>query len=149
MPIGSIRTREVVVTPRSAKVSEAAQLMRKHHVGDVVVVDELGQRQVPCGIVTDRDIVVSVVAQGVDPESVAVGDLMSTEIVVGRETDGVADTLQVMRTKGVRRLPIVDAIGSLVGIITADDLLMLLTDEMNSLTTLIAREQRRELVLRR
>ena len=75
--------------------------------------------------------------------------MMSSDIVVGRETDGVADTIQVMRTKGVRRLPIVDALGALVGIVTADDLLALLSEEMNSLTTLVAREQRRELVLRR
>jgi len=149
MPIGTIRTREVVVAMRTTKVSEAARLMREHHVGDVVVVDESGGRQVPCGIVTDRDIVISVVAQGVDPESVVLGDMMSNELVVGHETDGVADTVDAMRTKGVRRLPIVDALGTLVGIVTADDLLALLTDEMASLTTLVAREQRRELVLRR
>lgn len=149
MPIGTIRTREVAVAQRLTKVSEAARLMRKHHVGDVVVVDEMGGRQVPCGIVTDRDIVITVVAQGVDPDTIAVGDMMSSELVVGRETDGVADTIQVMRTKGVRRLPIVDALGTLVGIVTADDLLALLSDELTSLTTMVAREQRRELVFRK
>ena len=149
MPIGTIRNREVVTAHRGTKVSEAAQLMRKHHVGDVVVVDQVGGREVPCGMVTDRDIVITVIAQGVDPEGVMLGDMMSSDIVVGRETDGVADTIQVMRTKGVRRLPIVDALGALVGIVTADDLLALLSEEMNSLTTLVAREQRRELVLRR
>ena len=149
MPIGTLRNREVVTANRGTKVSEAAQLMRKHHVGDVVVVDQVGGQQVPCGIVTDRDIVITVIAQGVDPEGVVLGDMMSSDIVVGRETDGVADTIQVMRTKGVRRLPIVDALGALVGIVTADDLLALLSEEMNSLTTLVAREQRRELVLRR
>ncbi len=149
MPIGTIRNREVVTANRGTKVSEAAQLMRKHHVGDVVVVDQVGGREVPCGMVTDRDIVITVIAQGVDPEGVVLSDIMSSDIVVGRETDGVADTIQVMRTKGVRRLPIVDALGARVGIVTADDLLALLSDEMNSLTTLVAREQRRELVLRR
>lgn len=149
MPIGTIRTREVAVAQRGTKVSEAARLMRKHHVGDVVVVDEVDGRQVPCGIVTDRDIVITVIAQGVDPDTIAVGDMMSSEIVVGRETDGVADTIQVMRTKGVRRLPIVDALGTLVGIVTADDLLALLSDELTSLTTMVAREQRRELVFRK
>jgi len=149
MPIGAIRKREVVVAQRRTKVSEAARLMRKHHVGDIVVVDEVDGRQVPCGIVTDRDIVITVVAQGVDPEAITVGEMMSSEIVVGRETDGVADTIQVMRTKGVRRLPIVDARGTLVGIVTADDLLALLSDEMTSLTTMVVREQRRELVFRK
>jgi CBS domain-containing protein len=149
MPIGTIRNREVVTAHRGTKVSEAAQLMRKHHVGDVVVVDDIDGREVPCGIVTDRDIVITVIAQGVDPEGVVLGDMMSSDVVVGRETDGVADTIQVMRTKGVRRLPIVNALGTLVGIVTADDLLALLSDEMIALTTLVAREQRRELVLRR
>ena len=149
MPIGTLRNREVVTANRGTKVSEAAQLMRKHQVGDVVVVDQVGGQQVPCGMVTDRDIVITVIAQGVDPEGVVLGNMMSSDIVVGRETDGVADTIQVMRTKGVRRLPIVDALGALVGIVTADDLLALLSEEMNSLTTLVAREQRRELVLRR
>jgi CBS domain-containing protein len=149
MPIGTIRTREVAVAQRLTKVSEAARLMRKHHVGDVVIVDEVDGRRVPCGIVTDRDIVITVVAQGVDPDTVAVGDMMSSELVVGRETDGVADTIQVMRAKGVRRLPIVDALGTLVGIVTADDLLALLSDELTSLTTMVAREQRRELVFRK
>ena len=67
MPIGNIRTREVVVAGRDTTVSEAARLMRNHHVGDVVVVDELDGRKVPCGIVTDRDIVVRCLACGAPP----------------------------------------------------------------------------------
>jgi CBS domain-containing protein len=149
MPIGNIRTREVVVSRRDAKVSEAARLMRKHHVGDVVVVDEVDGRQVPSGIVTDRDIVIGVIAQGLDPDTITVGDMMMTEITVGRELDGVADTLEVMRVKAVRRLPIVDALGTLVGIVTADDLLQLLAEEMSSLAAMINREQRREVRVRR
>jgi CBS domain-containing protein len=149
VPIGNIRSREVVVSRRDTKVSEAARLMRKHHVGDVVVVDEVNGRQVPCGIVTDRDIVIGVVAQGLDPDTIAVGDMMMTEITVGRELDGVADTIEVMRVKAVRRLPIVDALGALVGIITADDLRQPLSEEMSSLAAMIAREQRREVTVRR
>lgn len=149
MPIGTIRTRDVVVTYRHAKVSEAARLMRQHHVGDVVVVDDVDGRRVPCGIITDRDIVVGIVAKGLDPEAVLVSDLMTGEITVGRELSGVADTIQLMRSKGVRRLPIVDALGTLIGIVTADDLLRLLSEEMNWLATMIAREQHREWELRR
>jgi CBS domain-containing protein len=149
MPIGTIRTRDVVVAKRDTTVSEAARLMRKHHVGDVVVVDEVNGRQVPCGIVTDRDIVIGVVAPGVDASQVAVGELMTAQIVVGKELDGVADTIEVMRTKGVRRLPIVDALGTLVGIVTADDLVQLLSEEMSCVAGLIVRERRREAAARR
>ena len=149
MPIGTIRTRDVVVAYRHTKVSEAARLMRQHHVGDVVVVDDVDGRRVPCGIITDRDIVVGVVAKGLDPEAILVSDLMAGEITVGRELTGVADTIQLMRSKGVRRLPIVDALGTLIGIVTADDLLALLSEEMAWLATMIAREQHREWELRR
>jgi CBS domain-containing protein len=149
MPIGNIRTRDVVVSRRDTKVSEAARLMRKHHVGDVVVVDEVNGRQVPCGIVTDRDIVIGIVATGLDPDTMLVGDIMMREIAVGHELDGVADTIELMRLKAVRRLPIVDALGTLVGIVTADDLVQLLSEEMSSLAAMINREQRREVTVRR
>ena len=149
MPIGNIRTREVVVAKRGTTVSEAARLMRSHHVGDVVVVDEVDGRKVPCGIVTDRDIVIGLVAPGLDPDTIQVGDLMMTGIVVGRELDGVADTLEIMRVKAVRRMPIVDALGTLVGIVTADDLLQLLSEEMSALAAMINREQRREVTVRK
>ena len=149
MPIGNIRTREVVVAKRDTTVSEAARLMRSHHVGDVVVVDEVEGRKVPCGIVTDRDIVIGLVAQGLDPDTITVSDLMTTEILVARELDGVADTLEVIRVKAVRRMPIVDALGTLVGIVTADDLLQLLSEEMSALAAMINREQRREVTVRK
>jgi len=149
MSIGNIRTREVVVARRDTTVSEAARLMRNHHVGDVVVVDELDGRKVPCGIVTDRDIVIGLVAQGLDADTIAVSDLMTMEIIVARELDGVADTLEVMRVKAVRRLPIVDALGTLVGIVTADDLLQLLSEEMSALATMMNREKRREVTVRK
>ena len=149
MPIGNIRTREVVVAGRDTTVSEAARLMRKHHVGDVIVVDELDGRKVPCGIVTDRDIVIGLVAEGLDADTITVSDLMTTEIIVARELDGVADTLEVMRVKAVRRMPIVDALGTLVGIVTADDLLQLLSEEMSALATMMNREKRREVTVRK
>jgi|SRR6476469_7260965 len=149
MPIGNIRTRDVVVASRDTTVNEVARLMRSHHVGDVVVVDEVDGRQVPCGIITDRDIVIGLVAQGLDPDTIAAGDMMMREITVGRELDGIADTIEIMRIKAVRRLPIVDALGTLVGIVTADDLLQLLSEEMSSLSAMINREQRREVTVRK
>ena len=111
MTIGAIRTREVITAGRDSSAAEAARLMRKGHVGDVVVVEEQDGRLIPCGIVTDRDIVVGVVAKGLDPEMIVVGDIMAPEVTVGRERDGVAHTIDVMREKGIRRLPIVDSSG--------------------------------------
>ena len=102
MPISEICNTEVVTTRRNASVQEAAQLMREHHVGDLVVVDELDGQRLPVGIVTDRDIVVEVVAKGVALDKLTAGDIMSLELTTAQETDGVYETIQMMRVKGVR-----------------------------------------------
>jgi len=87
MSIGEICTREVVVTSANTGIDKAAELMRRHHVGDLVVVQESGGGQIPLGIITDRDIVVEVVAAGLDPKALTVGEIMAQELVTGREDD--------------------------------------------------------------
>jgi len=148
MTIGAIRTREVVTVRRDTSVAEAARLMRNGHVGDVVIVDDLDGRQVPCGIVTDRDIVVGVVAKGLDADSVSVGEIMAPDLATGRERDSVARTIDVMREKGVRRLPIVDARGGLIGIVSLDDLFAFLAMEMAALARVSGRERHVEVQVR-
>jgi CBS domain-containing protein len=123
--------------------------MRQYHVGDLVVVDGTSGRRVPVGIVTDRDIVISVVATGLDPKIFTLGDLLTREVVVGSADEGIFETIQKMRRYGVRRMPIVDAQGSLVGIVSVDDLIQLLAEEMTELSKLISREQARETLSRR
>jgi CBS domain-containing protein len=118
--------------------------MREHHVGDVVVVDEKDGVRKPVGIVTDRDIVIEIIAKELDLEQVAVGDIMSFDLVTARESDGIYETIQLMRAKGVRRLPVVNAKGALVGILAVDDIIGLLSEEMVELAKLISREQAME-----
>jgi CBS domain-containing protein len=101
------------------------------------------------GIVTDRDIIVEVIATGLDPAVITVGDIMSQDLVVGRESDTVLETLEIMRFKGVRRLPTVDRDGQLVGIVTVDDLLEVLAEELNELARIVAREQSHEVSARK
>jgi CBS domain-containing protein len=122
--------------------------MREHHVGALVVVGERDGSRVPAGVVTDRDIVVAVVAKGLDADGVRVEELMSGELVTAQETDGVSECIARMRARGVRRMPVVDARGALVGIVTADDLLDLLAEELSGLARTIANEQRREAQVR-
>ncbi|MGQ9686679.1 MAG: CBS domain-containing protein [Thiobacillaceae bacterium] len=148
MAIGEICNREVVIVSREAPVIEAARLMRQYHVGDLVVVDEPSGRRRPVGIVTDRDIVIEVVAMEVAPETLSVGDIMSAELATVRETEGVFETIRYMRDKGIRRLPVVDRDGWLQGIVTLDDLLILLAEEMGEMARLIGREMDREQVTR-
>ncbi len=149
MPIGEICNREVVIVTRETPVPEAARLMRRYHVGDLVVVEELSGRRRPVGIVTDRDIVIEVVAMDVPAEGLTVGDIMSAEVAQVRESEGVYETLRYMRDKGIRRLPVVDRDGWLQGIVTLDDLLILLAEEMSAMAKLVAREIDREQALRK
>lgn len=140
MTIGEFCNREVVVAPKESTIVEVAKLMRQHHVGDVVVVDSSGDENVPVGIITDRDIVLEIIAREVDQNTVAVGDVMSHELVMAKEQDGIWVTLQRMRSYGVRRLPVINERGGLEGILTVDDLLDLLSEELLLLAGVVKRE---------
>ena len=144
MPVGEICNREVVVAERPTTIVEAARLMRRYHVGDLVVVDEVQGRRVPVGMVTDRDLVVEVIAREQPFASCTVSAVMSATVVCVPETAGVIEAIQLMRSHGVRRVPVVDAGGALVGILAADDLLDLLAEELSALARIAPRGQERE-----
>jgi CBS domain-containing protein len=148
MLMGEACNREVIIVGRTTSVIEAAQLMRRHHVGDVVVVEERDGQRVPVGILTDRDIVVSVIAEHVSLEQLTVGDVMSFDLLTAEEESTVWDNLQQMRAKGVRRVPVVDARGALVGILSTDDVLDLLAEELRAVARLVQSEQVKERKLR-
>lgn len=149
MTIGAICNREVITVQRDATVLHAATLMRQYHVGDVVVIENRKDITVPVGIVTDRDVVVEVVATELDCNVFTVGDIMVTSLAVVKEDAGVLEAIQLMTSKGVRRLPVVDDNGGLIGIVTLDDLLLLLAKEFGALSKLVAREQKNEASRRR
>ena len=144
MTVGAVCNREVIVVDKTASIVEAARLMRKYHVGDLVVVEDRAGKRVPVGIVTDRDIVLEVVAEGVDMNDVNVGDIMSNNLVTARENDSVLETIKIMRAKGIRRLPVINDDNDLVGILAVDDLIDLFSEQIVDLARLIAREQQRE-----
>jgi signal-transduction protein with cAMP-binding, CBS, and nucleotidyltransferase domain len=148
MAVGEICNRKVVITEKALSVVDAAQLMRKHHVGDLVVVAEKDGRKHPVGIVTDRDIVVEVVAAEVNPDTLKVGDIMSLDVATVHESEGLFEAMRHMRDKGVRRMPVVDHEGGLVGILTLDDLLGLLAEELTELAKLVSHERQREATAR-
>jgi CBS domain-containing protein len=130
----------VCCTPRTT-VLEAAHLMRRRHVGDLVVVEDDEAEKEPLGVITDRDIVVEVLAKGLDPATTLVGSVMRTPVVIAHEDEDSALTLERMRTHGVRRIPVVGRQGSLVGVVTADDMLRRLAAEAGMLTDIISRQQ--------
>jgi len=144
MPVGDICVLDVITCNRDTKIDEVAQLMRQHHVGDVVVTEESKGKQVPVGIVTDRDIVASVIAVKLDPAIFSAGDLINRKLITVRADLGVFEATQEMRKHGVRRMPVLDQEGTLVGIVSIDDLIELLADEMSELAKLISKEQAEE-----
>lgn len=144
MRVGEFCNRDVVIVDKDAQVLEAAQLMRAHHVGDLVVIGERDGTRIPVGIITDRDIVVEVVAKNIALDAVSIGDVMSFELTTAGEDDDIFDTVKLMRTKGVRRVPVVDKQGALAGILAVDDLLGLLEEFVGDVTGVIVRGQARE-----
>lgn len=149
MSILDICSRNLATIHRNESVSQAAQLMRQAHVGDVLVVKKKGETLEPVGIITDRDIVVEVVAPGLDPNVITVGDIMSSHLATIEESAGVFDAIRLMTGKGIRRLPVVDGDGALVGIVTLDDLLLMMAKESFSIAMLLSNEQKNESIKRR
>ncbi len=149
MPISEICNREVVIVQPTDSALDAALVMRQHHVGDVLVVEDRGRSRVPVGIVTDRDLVVEIMAPQLDPSTITVGDIMVPELATIKESAGMFEAVEFMRVKGVRRLPVVDDSGGLIGILTLDDLIELLAEEMAALSKLVRHEQKREAASRR
>jgi CBS domain-containing protein len=150
MNVGTLCKRNAVTVRESDDLTAAAQLMREQHVGYLVVVepDPTAGAFRPVGVLTDRDIVIGVVAKQVDPRSLRVGDLMSRQPVVADENSSIDVALAEMRRIGVRRLPIVGRGGQLVGVVSLDDILDTLAGELAAVSGSIRNEQRLETALR-
>ena len=130
---GDICKRKVTVGYKHTTVLAAAQLMREDHVGSLVVVDEDDGTRIVRGLITDRDIVMSVIATGLDPKPLCLEDVMSDQLVTANETDSLIDLMRSMREHGVRRIPVVGAKNELMGIVTIDNVLKILAQELNML----------------
>lgn len=129
---GDLCTRTTVTAQGRMGVDEAARLMREQHVGCLVVVEDKAVGPVPVGVLTDRDIVTAIVAKAMDPAGLRVEDVMSRELAVAHEPDSVLDVLAAMRRNGVRRLPVVDARGALLGVLALDDVLEAVAEQLGA-----------------
>lgn len=121
-----------------------AQLMRKHHIGALVVVDA-HEKTRPIGIVTDRDLVLELMAEGLDPAIFTAGDIMSVDLVTATPGMDALEAVQLMKTHRLRRLVINDDEGRLVGIVTMEDVLELLARELANLAAGLAGARDREI----
>jgi signal-transduction protein with cAMP-binding, CBS, and nucleotidyltransferase domain len=144
MNAGALCNRNVVTANRETSISEAARLMRDRHVGSLIIIEKRDQRVEPVGILTDRDIVVEVLAEDVDPNIVTVGDIMTSAVLKVNENDSILETAQRMRARGVRRVPVVTNQCDLVGVLAQDDILGLLSEELSLLVKVTAREVEQE-----
>jgi CBS domain-containing protein len=148
MTIGKVCKRKVAVTRRKTTALEAARLMRRRHVGNLVVVDEYDKELIPVGIITDRDLVVEVMAADLDAKTLLVEDVMSRTLIVAKENASVNEVIRLMRRRGIRRVPVISNTGALVGITVLDDLLALLAGEMHTLARVMPHERSTEARLR-
>lgn len=142
MSIRDLCNPSVVTVQPDDEVLTAAALMRDQHIGYLVVVEpmplEAGSR--PVGVLTDRDIVVEVIAKGVEPTAVSVADIMSRNPVVVSESRPLADALDEMRRIGVRRVPVVSETGRLVGVLSLDAVIEHLAQELGEVSGSIRSE---------
>jgi CBS domain-containing protein len=141
MTLSSICNPNVATIGAGEGIVDAAVLMREQHVGDLIVVERRGGKSVPVGILTDRDIVIGVVAKRVSPDTVTVGDAMTRDVLTVREDASLELTLREMRRRGVRRAPVVRTTGDLLGVIALDDLIQHLAVQLGRLADVIRVEQ--------
>ena len=142
MQIRDICKRSIATCNRGASALEIAQLMRSSHVGHVIVVDEVNGSPTPIGIVTDRDLVLRVMACGADPTSSRAEDLIGGPLDTILESEAVYDAIWHMRRRGVSRVPVVDHLGRLQGMLNKDDVTRFLVNELSEAVVVAPQEVR-------
>jgi CBS domain-containing protein len=140
-------TSAVAVVEPETSALVVAKIMRQHHVGALVVVDAQEKTR-PVGIVTDRDLVLELMAEGLDPAVFTAGDIMTVDLVIATPNMDAMEVVQLMKKHRLRRLIMTDKKGQLAGIITLEDVLELLTRELADLTAGLAGARDREVVER-
>ena len=134
MTIGAICTRKVITVDREIDIPVAARVMRDNHIGYLVVTDARSGGSVPIGVITDRDIVVKVLAMDVDPHTLTVGDVMTPQPLIAANDDGIGETLRRMRQLGVRRVPVVGPGGRVSGVLSIDDVVDHLVGQLSDVS---------------
>ena len=141
MSVGEICNRHVTIIGKYDSIYSAARLMRDHNVTNVIVVESCNGINIPVGVVTDHDIVVAIIAEGLQPDTVSIGDIMMDGLLIANEGDDVVATLKRMRHKGIRRIPVIRENHGLIGVLSIDNILDALAEQLNDIDQIIIREQ--------
>ncbi|WP_409314129.1 CBS domain-containing protein [Pseudomonas putida] len=150
MSIGKYCNRDVVTAPPGISIYAAARMMNQYHVGDLVLAEHVdGERCRPIGLITDRDLALRIIARNPpDQEDLQAVDVLPRPLITANQNEDLFDVILNMRRANIRRIPVVDDFGLLVGIATADDLVGLLSDHLHELSLLNRQQSRREEDLR-
>jgi CBS domain-containing protein len=136
MSLKPLMTKEITSLPLTATALDAAKYMTDMNVGSVIVVDN----DKPSGILTDRDIVTKVLSRDKDPKTTRIRDIMTSPAVTISEDRDIIDITRLMSERGIRRFPVVDANGKIIGVISLDDVLVFLGQEMQNIATALKTE---------
>lgn len=148
MNAGSVCKRGVVTVAPTDDLIAAAHVMREKHVGYLIVSENSVAARRVVGVLTDRDIVVAVLAQEVDARALKVGDVMTRDPLLIEEGQSIEAVLCHMREAGVRRVPVVDRSGALTGVLSMDDVLERIAEQLINIAGSIRNEQRMERAVR-
>ena len=144
MNVGHACTRGAVTVPLSAPLAEVAQIMCDQHVGAVVVTEAPLDRPVVVGIITDRDIVRAQLQHAADLSRLRTGDVMTRDPLVLNEQESIGGAIDRLRARGVRRAPVISTSGMLIGVVSIDDLLVQVSQQLQNLALLVSYQQSRE-----
>lgn len=148
MSVGQHCDKKMSLLAQDASILEAAQVMRKNHVGEVVIVEQQADKTIPVGIITDRDLVIEIIAMEIDLEQINVGSIVCFEIITVSKDTSLTKALEIMQLHGVRRAPVVDGNGALMGLISIESILKVLSQDMAKILKLFNTERRIEKKLR-
>lgn len=132
MAIKAICKTELVTIDKSATIKDAAKLMKSKHVGSVIVTEGFNGKRIPFGIITDRDIALTLASEP-KPQDLPIQQIMQSKPITIKTSEGIYEAIMKMRENGIKRLPVVNDDGSLYGVVCADDLLSLMGEEINNL----------------
>ena len=143
MKVGEMCSRGVVTALESASLRDVAVLMAERHVGAIVIVSKAGAQPVPVGIITDRDIVRAQLEHVADLSRLRVADVMTKPPLTLTEGEQLEDAIEILRARSLRRAPVVNARGELVGFVSTDDLVAEVARQLGTLAGLLRRQPER------